>query len=116
MSDIKLFKLTGRDATELDAKSAQLEKHLQDHVEANMEALIGVRFLAREYAKGRAGESLGPRTRLDTDFPGDLFRGLAIVRRRMWLKIMPGLVGRVRCSFSVFGKRSLIRTRSCMFW
>jgi predicted transport protein len=53
MSDIKLFRLTGDTASELGGKSARLEKHLQDHIEANMEALIGVRFLASEYSTGK---------------------------------------------------------------
>lgn len=53
MSDIKLFRVSGEAATELSGKTAQLEKHLQDHVEWNMEALIGVRFLASEYATGK---------------------------------------------------------------
>ena len=41
MSDIKLFQIAGEAAIELSGKTAQLEKHLQDHVEANMETLIG---------------------------------------------------------------------------
>ncbi|WP_166257700.1 DUF5655 domain-containing protein [Marinobacter salicampi] len=53
MSDIKLFQLTEDMATELNGKSAQLEKDLQRHVEANMDALIGVRFLASEYGTGK---------------------------------------------------------------
>ncbi|XKH59575.1 DUF5655 domain-containing protein [Halomonas sediminis] len=53
MSDIKLFQLTGTSATELSGKSAQLEKDLQNHIEANMDALIGVRFLAGEYSTGK---------------------------------------------------------------
>lgn len=53
MSDIKLFRLVGDAAAELSGRSAKLEKHLQDHIEANMEALIGVRFLASEYSTGK---------------------------------------------------------------
>ncbi|HET8904142.1 MAG TPA: DUF5655 domain-containing protein [Saccharospirillum sp.] len=53
MSDIKLFQINEHTATELGGKSAQLEKHLQAHVESNMEALIGVRFLASEYGTGK---------------------------------------------------------------
>ncbi|KEF32491.1 hypothetical protein D777_01125 [Marinobacter nitratireducens] len=53
MSDIKLFQLNGEIATELGGKSAQLEKDLQNHIESNMEALIGVRFLASEYGTGK---------------------------------------------------------------
>ncbi|SFE55088.1 Predicted transport protein [Marinobacter sp. DSM 26671] len=53
MSDIKLFQLSGDTATELSGKSAQLEKDLQNHIEANMDSLIGVRFLASEYGTGK---------------------------------------------------------------
>src|SRR5680860_876053 len=53
MSDIKLFHLTDDITTELSGKSAQLEKHLQNHIEANMDSLIGVRFLASEYGTGK---------------------------------------------------------------
>lgn len=53
MSDIKLFQLTSTNATELSGKSAQLERDLQNHIEANMDALIGVRFLASEYSTGK---------------------------------------------------------------
>jgi predicted transport protein len=53
MSDIKLFRLSETSVEELSGKSAQLEKHLQNHVEANMETLIGVRFLAGEYSTGK---------------------------------------------------------------
>lgn len=53
MSDIKLFQLTSTNATELSGKSAQLERELQNHIEANMDALIGVRFLASEYSTGK---------------------------------------------------------------
>lgn len=53
MSDIKLFQLAGANAVELSGKSAKLEKDLQSHIEANMEILIGVRFLASEYSTGK---------------------------------------------------------------
>ncbi|MCU5782496.1 hypothetical protein MA04_01796 [Alcanivorax balearicus MACL04] len=53
MSDIKLFTITNGNAAELPGKAASLEKHLQQHVEANMDALLGVRFLATEYATGK---------------------------------------------------------------
>lgn len=52
MSDIKLFQLSDETATELSGKSARLEKDLQNHIEANMDALIGVHFLASEYGTG----------------------------------------------------------------
>lgn len=53
MSDIKLFMLNNGSANELTGKSAQLEKHLQTHIEANMEVLLGVRYLASEYRTGK---------------------------------------------------------------
>lgn len=53
MSDIKLFQISGENATELSGKSAQLERDLQNHIEADMDALIGVRFLASEYGTGK---------------------------------------------------------------
>lgn len=53
MSDIKLFSLNGSVASELEAKTALLEKHLQAHVETHMDVLLGVRFLATEYDTGK---------------------------------------------------------------
>ncbi|GAB3373279.1 DUF5655 domain-containing protein [Spongiibacter taiwanensis] len=53
MSDIKLFRLNDNVASEISGQSAQLEKHLQNHVEANMATLLGVRYLASEYATGK---------------------------------------------------------------
>src|SRR5215207_8977016 len=52
MSDLKLFRLTGGEATELASSSVALEKSLQQVVERNMEVLFGVRFLASEYSTG----------------------------------------------------------------
>ena len=53
MSDIKLFSINGHSAKELEAKTAVLEKHLQQHVEQHMDVLLGVRFLATEYSTGK---------------------------------------------------------------
>lgn len=53
MSDIKLFQLSGDNATELAGKTVKLEKELQSHIEANMDVLIGVRLLASEYSTGK---------------------------------------------------------------
>ena len=63
MSDIKLFRYTDAQATELDSRNASLEKDLQKLMEGNLEAFLGVRFLASEYPtskshKGRI-DSLG---------------------------------------------------------
>ncbi|TWH03141.1 putative transport protein [Nocardioides sp. J9] len=52
MSDLKLFRLSGGEATELVSASVALEKSLQTVVERNMEPLFGVRFLASEYSTG----------------------------------------------------------------
>ncbi|CAA0081090.1 Endonuclease NucS [Zhongshania aliphaticivorans] len=53
MSDIKLFQLSGQAAVELPGKVAKLEKHLQEHIEKNMDVLLGVRYLASEYSTGK---------------------------------------------------------------
>lgn len=53
MSDIKLFKISKEDATELLGKSAALEKDLQAQIEENMETFLGIRFLATEYITGK---------------------------------------------------------------
>ena len=52
MSDLKLFRLTNGNATELVSSSVALEKSLQNVVEQNMETLFGVRCLASEYSTG----------------------------------------------------------------
>lgn len=53
MSDIQLFRLSNGAATELSSQTAKLEKQLQGLIETNMSALLGVRFLATEYATGK---------------------------------------------------------------
>lgn len=53
MSDIQLFRLNGGIATELAGHAAPLEKALQRLIESQMETLLGVRFLASEYATGK---------------------------------------------------------------
>jgi predicted transport protein len=53
MSDIQLFRLSGGKAFELATRAAPLEKTLQRLIESQMEALLGVRFLASEYATGK---------------------------------------------------------------
>lgn len=52
MSDIKLFSLAGGDVRELHGEAAALEKSLQGLIERNLEALLGVQFLASEYSTG----------------------------------------------------------------
>lgn len=53
MSDIKLFRLAGGKASEMQGSASDLEKPLQTLIEANLEALLGVRFLATEYSTGK---------------------------------------------------------------
>ncbi|MDF2466417.1 MAG: hypothetical protein K0Q43_4652 [Ramlibacter sp.] len=53
MSDIQLFRLSGGKAFELATRAAPLEKTLQRLIESQMETLLGVRFLASEYATGK---------------------------------------------------------------
>lgn len=53
MSDIKLFLLTAGKATELQGDASDLEKPLQTLIEANLEPLLGIRFLASEYSTGK---------------------------------------------------------------
>lgn len=53
MSDIKVFRVTPTGVAELPTKSASMEKSLQTLFEKNLEALLGVRFLATEYSTGK---------------------------------------------------------------
>ncbi len=53
MPDLKLFRLSPTGTTELSARAAQVEKSLQVLFEANLEGLLGVRFLASEYSTGK---------------------------------------------------------------
>ena len=53
MSDIKLFRMIAGKATELQGDASDLEKPLQTLIEANLEALLGIRFLASEYSTGK---------------------------------------------------------------
>ena len=52
MSDIKLFRLRPDRVEALSGESVQVEKSLQTIFEKNLEALLGVRFLATEYSTG----------------------------------------------------------------
>lgn len=54
MPDLKLFRLSATGTTELPGKGAQVEKSLQALFEKNLEALLGVRFLATEFVTGKA--------------------------------------------------------------
>ena len=53
MSDIKLFRLVAGTATELQGDASDLEKPLQTLIEGNLDALLGIRFLASEYSTGK---------------------------------------------------------------
>lgn len=53
MSDIKLFRLEAGKATELAGDASDLEKPLQTLIEANLDTLLGIRFLATEYSTGK---------------------------------------------------------------
>ena len=53
MSDIKLFRLTAGKASELQGDTADLEKPLQTLIEANLQPLLNIRFLASEYTTGK---------------------------------------------------------------
>lgn len=55
MSDLKLFQTKGGALRELESSSAPLERGLQTLFENNLEALLGVRFLASEYATTHGG-------------------------------------------------------------
>lgn len=53
MSDIKLFRLHSGRAVELQGDASDLEKPLQTLIEANLDTLLGIRFLATEYSTGK---------------------------------------------------------------
>ncbi|MGW8376004.1 DUF5655 domain-containing protein [Streptomyces sp. ODS28] len=53
MSDLKVFRVREGRATEIPGASVAVERELQSLIEANMEAMLGIRFLATEYRTGR---------------------------------------------------------------
>ena len=55
MSDIKLFTHGSGTLTELESSSSPLERALQTTFEQNLETLLGVRFLASEFATTHGG-------------------------------------------------------------
>ena len=55
MSDLKLFQAQGSTLVELESSSAPLERALQTQFEQNLEALLGVHFLASEYSTTHGG-------------------------------------------------------------
>ena len=52
MSDVKLFKFASDKIEEVGGEALQVERSLQLLFEANLEALLGIRFLAREHSTG----------------------------------------------------------------
>ncbi|MEU0844052.1 DUF5655 domain-containing protein [Streptomyces sp. NPDC005962] len=52
MSGLKLFHTTTRGVAEITPRLAEVEADVQGFVEAHMETLLGVRFLASEYSTG----------------------------------------------------------------
>ncbi|WP_353946509.1 transporter [Streptomyces sp. HUAS MG91] len=62
MSSLKVFRVRGQNATEIPGEAVSVEAELQRLIEANMETMLGIRFLATEYHTGRHGgriDSLG---------------------------------------------------------
>lgn len=53
MSDIKLFRLSSGQATELQGSASDLEKPLQTLIEANLMPLLSIQFLASEHSTGK---------------------------------------------------------------
>src|SRR5271163_2929094 len=53
MSDLKLFRTTGGNATAIPGKSIELEKSLQTLIEKNLNEILGIRFLCTEYLTGK---------------------------------------------------------------
>lgn len=52
MSDIKLFQFADQGAVEIPGAAIQVEKSLQTLFEGNLEALLGIRFIATEHSTG----------------------------------------------------------------
>ncbi|WP_097972883.1 DUF5655 domain-containing protein [Streptomyces sp. gb14] len=62
MSNLKVFRVRDGKAAEVSGAAVGVEVELQRLIEANMEAMLGIRFLATEYRTGRHGgriDSLG---------------------------------------------------------
>ena len=52
LSDVKLFALQAERVSELSPSSIQVEKSLQNLFEANLDTLLGIRFIASEHSTG----------------------------------------------------------------
>lgn len=55
MADLKLFRTTALGVAEISGGAVALEKSLQTLFEMNLEALLGVRFLASEFITNVGG-------------------------------------------------------------
>jgi predicted transport protein len=55
MSELRLFSISGGKAKECHPASYNLERELQDLFEANLEELLGVRYVASEFSTGQGG-------------------------------------------------------------
>ncbi len=55
MSELRLFSMENGKAHECHAAFFQLEREIQNLFEANLEALLGVRFVASEFSTGEGG-------------------------------------------------------------
>ncbi len=75
MSDIKIFHLTTDNVSELEGRSAEIEKSLQTLIEKYLETFLGVRFLASEYSTGKTHSG-----RIDTLGIDPVNRTIAISR------------------------------------
>ena len=53
MSDIRLFRILEQTVSEIKGTASNLEKQLHTLIEANLEPLLGIRFLATEYSTGK---------------------------------------------------------------
>jgi predicted transport protein len=54
MSDIKLFSLRSGVASEIKSSISEFEKPIQNLIESNLEALLGIRFLKSEHSTGKS--------------------------------------------------------------
>lgn len=54
MSDIKLFRVDDGKAKELAGSALAIEKALQSLIERNLDAMLGIRFVASEHSTGKA--------------------------------------------------------------
>jgi predicted transport protein len=68
MGDVKLFKVSTRNAEELHGRSVKKEKQLQTLLETHLDTFLGIRFLATEYSTGKTHAGRIDTLGLDEDF------------------------------------------------